>query len=163
MKLLSGMAVVVDANMLIDYLLRTLVPEPGAGRWTEANVKAAEAVDALIERCCVPHYSPELEHHVETNIGRRFHLPMPGEVLRGLQALKARGKWQARSPSSLSAARIVKAAEKALPTEDRYLLRLAVASSARAIVTHDQRLLDAGRGRAVRTKQGIAILDALHA
>jgi predicted nucleic acid-binding protein len=133
----SGEPVVVDANVLADFLLSEAVPTFDSDR--------ARAARRLVTRCCVVVYSSALSKEIPAAVHKRG-VPFPRNAVVSWRDLVAdKDKYRHVGTSALNAVSFDSELERRLPPEDVHLGRLSLAARAVVVVTHDEALLNSGR------------------
>ena len=138
-----GSRIVVDTQLLADYLLAEYEGSPSPG---------ACSVDRLLRACCVLCDSAKLTKEIAGAVhGRGLRVPHAPIEKRWL-GLDKTGKRLRIPTSRLQTARIARDAVGYIPREDLHVVRLAVAARASHVVTRDQGLLAGSRSGPIAAK-----------
>lgn len=128
----QGDVVVVDAMILADWLASVVTPKP---------VRDADTVDRLLAACCLFAMSRELEDEVLDAVHTRgVFVPRSAIVKRWVPAKR---KFRRVTPRPLSSIRLDPAVAAKVPVEDHHVVRLALARSARCVITREPGFLAA--------------------
>jgi hypothetical protein len=131
-----GDRIVLDAQMLADYLL-------GAVRPTQRS----QVAEILLASCCIALYSTKLRQELEGAVRKRG-LPVPDQSI--VRFLAQHNRKLVHVPKSkLEATPVHTAIAKHVNAKDQHVAHLAVVGAARWLITDDVRFSDECATRAV--------------